>query len=98
MPCSCIRPAFADPERVVAIRVSFNKLKLRNIGVSAPDLGDVRDNRRLFEHAALWKKPTSTTAPRGCLSGLRELWSPQSGLTCSAPGLDWAACSGPKKT
>jgi predicted permease len=52
-----LHPAgIADPERVVAIEASYNKLNLRNIGVSAPDLRDVRDRRALFEHAALWSE------------------------------------------
>lgn len=52
-----LHPAgIAEPERVVAIRVRYNKLNLRSIGPSAPDLADVRDNRMLFEHAALWSE------------------------------------------
>lgn len=50
-----LHPAgIADPERVVAVRVRYYKLNLRNIGPSAPDLADVRDDRSVFEHAALW--------------------------------------------
>ena len=50
-----LHPAgIAEPERVVAIRVRYYKLNLMSIGPSAPDLADVRDNRALFEHAALW--------------------------------------------
>ncbi|HLN03528.1 MAG TPA: ABC transporter permease [Bryobacteraceae bacterium] len=50
-----LHPAgIANPERVVAVRVRYYKLNLMSIGPSAPDLGDVRDNRALFEHAALW--------------------------------------------
>ena len=49
-----LHPAgIADPERVVAIRVHYDKLNLKNIGVSAPDLGDVRNTRELFEYASL---------------------------------------------
>jgi predicted permease len=49
-----LHPAgIADPERVVAIRVHYDKLNLKNIGVSAPDLADVRNTRELFEHASL---------------------------------------------
>jgi len=52
-----LHPAgITEPGRIVAIRVRYNKLNLRNIGVSAPDLGDVRDSRELFEHAALWNE------------------------------------------
>src|SRR5579872_2068512 len=50
-----LHPAgIANPERVVAVRVRYVKLNLLSIGPSAPDLADVRDNRALFEHAALW--------------------------------------------
>ncbi len=50
-----LHPAgIADPERVVAVRVRYYKLNLRSIGPSAPDLADVRDDRAVFEHAALW--------------------------------------------
>jgi predicted permease len=50
-----LHPAgIAEPERVVAIRVRYYKMNLGSIGPSAPDLADVRDNRALFEHAALW--------------------------------------------
>jgi predicted permease len=50
-----LHPAgIAEPERVVAVRVRYYKLNLMSIGPSAPDLADVRDNRALFEHAALW--------------------------------------------
>lgn len=50
-----LHPAgIAEPDRVVAIRVRYYKLNLMSIGPSAPDLADVRGNRALFEHAALW--------------------------------------------
>lgn len=50
-----LHPAgISEPERVVAIRVRYYKLNLMSIGPSAPDLADVRDDRALFEHAALW--------------------------------------------
>jgi predicted permease len=49
-----LHPAgIADPERVVAIRVHYDQLNLKSIGVSAPDLGDIRNTRELFEHASL---------------------------------------------
>jgi predicted permease len=43
----------ANPERVVALRINYDKLGLRNIGVSATDFADVRDSTQLFEAAAL---------------------------------------------
>jgi len=50
-----LHPAgIAEPDRVVAIRIRYYKLNLMSIGPSAPDLADVRDNRALFDHAALW--------------------------------------------
>jgi len=43
----------ADPGRVVAVRVKYDKLALRNIGVSVPDFADVLNSTRQFETAAL---------------------------------------------
>jgi len=44
-----------NPGQVVAVRVHYYKLNMRSIGPSAPDLADVRDNREVFERAALWQ-------------------------------------------
>jgi len=41
------------PERVVSLRVNYQKLALLNIGVSATDFADVRNNTQLFESASL---------------------------------------------
>ena len=43
----------ADPGRVVAVRVKYDKLALRNIGVSVPDFADVLNSTQQFETAAL---------------------------------------------
>lgn len=45
-------PGIANPERVIAVQVSYDKLNLRNIGVSATDFADVRDCKEAFEHAS----------------------------------------------
>lgn len=46
-------PGVSDPERVVALRVRYDKLKLTSIGMSSPNFADVRDSRELFEHTAI---------------------------------------------
>jgi predicted permease len=43
----------ARPDRVVAVRVRYDKLNLRSIPLSAPDFRDVRDSREVFEHTAV---------------------------------------------
>jgi predicted permease len=43
----------SDPARVVAVRVKYDKLALRNIGVSVPDFADVLHSTQQFETAAL---------------------------------------------
>jgi predicted permease len=43
----------SDPSRVVSVRVKYDKLALRNIGVSIPDFADVLHSTRQFESAAL---------------------------------------------
>ena len=43
----------SDPTRVVSVRVKYDKLALRNIGVSIPDFADVLHSTRQFESAAL---------------------------------------------
>lgn len=42
-----------DPARVAAVRVSYDKLALRNIAISATDFAGVRDSPQIFEHAAI---------------------------------------------
>jgi len=41
------------PERLVAVRVRYEKLNLKNIPASAPDFTFVRDNREVFAAAAM---------------------------------------------
>jgi predicted permease len=43
----------AHPERIVSVRVRYDKLALRNIGVSIPDFADVVHSTRQFEAGAL---------------------------------------------
>jgi predicted permease len=43
----------SDPSRVVSVRVKYDKLALRNIGVSIPDFADVLHSTQQFESAAL---------------------------------------------
>jgi predicted permease len=43
----------SNPQRIVALRVKYDKLALRNIGVSIPDFADVLHSTQQFESAAL---------------------------------------------
>ena len=43
----------SDPQRVVALRVKYEKLALNNIGVSVPDFADVANSTQMFESAAM---------------------------------------------
>jgi predicted permease len=43
----------ANPDRIVAVRTRYPKLKLEDIEVSPPTLADVRASRDVFEHAAM---------------------------------------------
>jgi predicted permease len=45
-------PGVSDPARLVALRVRYPKLDLRNIGVSLTDYADVRDSGGIFSNAA----------------------------------------------
>src|SRR5207247_5633291 len=47
-------PGIAEPERMVAIRVKYDKLNLKDIGTSAPDYANVRDSRNVFSSAVLF--------------------------------------------
>ena len=42
-----------NPGQVVALRVKYDKLGLKNIGVSAPDFAQVRDDKEVFSAAAI---------------------------------------------
>src|SRR6266699_1937572 len=43
----------SDPQRIVALRVKYDKLALKSIGVSVPDFADVQNSAQLFESAAI---------------------------------------------
>src|ERR1035441_8167605 len=43
----------SHPERIVALRVKYDKLALHNIAVSIPDFADVLHSTQQFESAAL---------------------------------------------
>src|SRR5579864_808483 len=43
----------SHPERIVALRVKYDKLALRSIPVSVPDFADVQKSTQLFESGAL---------------------------------------------
>src|ERR1039457_3576840 len=43
----------SDPQRVVAIRVKYDKLAMKSIPVSVPDFADVQNSKQLFESAAV---------------------------------------------
>ena len=49
-----LNPAgISHPERIVSLRVNYDKLALKSIPVSAPDFSDVQKSTELFESAAL---------------------------------------------
>jgi hypothetical protein len=43
----------SNPERIVSLRVKYEKLALKSIGVSVPDFSDVQKSTQLFESGAL---------------------------------------------
>ncbi len=43
----------SNPDRIAALRVKYDKLALKSIGVSAPDFLDVQKSTQLFESGAL---------------------------------------------
>ncbi len=45
-------PGVADSSRLVAIRVKYDKLNLKNIGISLTDFADARDSKQVFASAA----------------------------------------------
>ncbi|MGA2183907.1 MAG: ABC transporter permease [Bryobacteraceae bacterium] len=45
-------PGVQDPGRVAVLRVRYNKLNLKSIGVSTPDFDDVHTQRAIFQAAA----------------------------------------------
>jgi predicted permease len=67
----------SHPERVVALRVRYDKLALRNIGVSVPDFADVLHSTAQFDAAALLNQGdfnyTGSTVPER-LRGASITW------------------------
>src|SRR5437762_5918367 len=45
----------SHPERIVALRVKYDKLNLKSIPMSAPDFADARNSTDVFERAALMR-------------------------------------------
>jgi len=73
-----LNPAgIAHPERVVSLRVRYDKLALHNIGVSIPDFADVLHSTQQFESAALIQQGdfnyTGSTVPER-LRGASVTW------------------------
>jgi len=49
-----LNPAgITNPDRIAALRVKYDKLALKSIGVSVPDFSDVQKSTQLFESGAL---------------------------------------------
>jgi len=46
-------PGIRHPDRLVALRVKYDKLGLKSIVVSAPDFAQVRDSKKIFAAAAI---------------------------------------------
>ena len=46
-------PGVVEPDRLVALRVTYKKLNLKSIGVSLTDYADIRDSKQTFSSAAL---------------------------------------------
>src|SRR5437773_183241 len=46
-------PGIANPDRIVAVRVKYDKLAMKSISLSAPDFADVRNTTQIFNHAAV---------------------------------------------
>ena len=73
-----LNPAgIAHPERIVSVQARYEKLALRNIGVSIPDFADVLHSTQQFESAALIERGdynyTGSTVPER-LRGANVTW------------------------
>lgn len=70
-------PGVANSDRLVALRVRYDKLNLKNIGVSLTDYADVRDSKKVFSNAAAMQPDnfnyTSGTTPERLLAA-RVTW------------------------
>src|SRR5262245_58652810 len=70
-------PVISEPDRVVAIRVKYDKLNLPNIVISLPDFTDVRDSKDLFTAAAVSQPADFSYVARDLperLSALQVTW------------------------
>src|SRR5579862_1057036 len=47
-------PGMTDPDRIVSIRVKYDRINLKNIVTSVPDYASIRDSRQVFSSAALF--------------------------------------------
>lgn len=48
-------PGVSDPDHLVAVRVKYDKLNLKNIGVSLTDYADARDSKKIFSSATAFQ-------------------------------------------
>jgi len=66
-----------DPQRLVAIRVKYDKLNLKSIVISPTDFADVRDSKKVFTSAAMMEGAdfsyTASDLPER-LMGARVTW------------------------
>jgi predicted permease len=46
-------PGLKDPDRIVALRINYDRINLKNIVTSVPDYANVRDSRNVFSSAVL---------------------------------------------
>src|SRR5713101_7548765 len=46
-------PGISNPDRLVAVRVKYDKLSLKSISLSPTDFADVRDSTQVFTRGAL---------------------------------------------
>ncbi len=67
----------SEPNRVVVIRIKYDKLNLKSISTSAPDFVDIRQSKEVFSSAALLRQSdfnyASGTSPER-LVGARVSW------------------------
>ena len=70
-------PGVVEPDRLLVIQVDYNKLSLKNIGLSLTDYADVRDSKQVFSMAAAMQ-PASFNYAAGALpqrlQGTRVTW------------------------
>src|SRR5206468_7919684 len=49
-------PGISNPDRIVAVRVKYDKLSLKSIPMSAPDFADVQNATQVFGRAAMMRE------------------------------------------